>query len=356
MTLSAGTLDDILSGRRGGFWAWLVRAFLWPVAGAYKQGIALRNRLYDRRLRRVHSLPCTVISVGNLTVGGTGKTPLVETIVRMLHERGVNVAIVSRGYGAPPGKPNDEKLVLAENLPDVPHLSGKDRVACGRTAVDEHQAEVVVVDDGFQHRRLGRDLDIVTIDATTPFGYGYVLPRGLLREPPQSLARADIVVITRSKLVDPDHLVDLEEQVSRFAPQALVVHAVEEVLCFQDLKGNELSPDALKGKSVVAFCGIGNPEAFRQTITDLGVTVAAVFVFDDHQQYTTDHLKAVDRVAADKHAEAILTTQKDRVKIPSEFPWKHDLLVVRIGMRITKGEAAFRRRIDEVTSTEEAAA
>jgi len=211
------------------------------------------------------------------------------------------------------------------------------------------------MDDGFQHRRLSRDLDIVTIDATTPFGYGYVLPRGLLREPPQSLARADIVVITRSGLVDPEQLLDLEEQVSRFAPQALVVHAVERVSRFQDLEGNELPPDALTGKHVVAFCGIGNPDAFRQTVTDLGVNVDAVFVFDDHQQYTEDHLRAVDRVAADKNAEAILTTQKDVVKIPSGFPWKHKVLVVRIDMRITKGEKAFFRRIGEVTTPEEAA-
>ena len=353
MTLSAGAFHEILSGRRRGLWATLVRAFLWPVAGIYKQGMALRNRLYDRRLRRVHSLPCTVISVGNLTVGGTGKTPLVETIVRMLREREINVAIVSRGYGTPPGQPSDEKLMLAENLPDVPHVSGKDRVACGHCAVKDHEAEVVIVDDGFQHRRLGRDLDIVTIDATTPFGYGYVLPRGLLREPPQSLARAEIVVITRSKLVDPEELRDLEAQISRFAPEALIVHAVEQVLSFQDLKGNERPADTLSGKRVVAFCGIGNPEAFRQTITDLGVNVAAVFVFDDHQQYTEDHLKAVDRVAADKEAEAVLTTQKDRVKIPAEFPWKHEVLVVKIGMHITKGEAEFKRRLEEVTSAEE---
>lgn len=348
-------MHEILSGERRGFWASLVRMLLWPVAHGYKQGIALRNRLYDRRLRRIHCIDCKVISVGNLTVGGTGKTPLVEYIAGYLHDLGRKVVILSRGYKARAGRPNDEKLLLAENLPDVPHIAWKDRVAAGRQAVTDHDAQVVVMDDGFQHRRLGRDLDIVTIDAMSPFGYGYLLPRGLLREPPESLARADVVVITRSRLVDPEHLLDLEEQVARFAPQALVVHAVEQVLCFQDLKGNERPPDALVGKRVVAFCGIGNPEAFRQTITDLGVNVAAAFVYDDHQQYTKDHLKAVDRVATDRNAEAILTTQKDRVKIPAEFPWKHDLLVVKIGMRITQGETAFRRRIDEVTRTAETA-
>src|SRR5262245_1460980 len=162
----------------------------------YGWGVRLRNRLYDRGWKRVARAPVPVVSVGNLTLGGTGKTPCVEYICRYYRSLDLRVAVLSRGYGAEHG-PNDEALVLEENLPDVPHLQGADRVALARTAVEELESEVLVLDDGLQHRRLARDLDVVLVDATAPWGHGFLFPRGLLREAAGGLRRAGVVVLTR---------------------------------------------------------------------------------------------------------------------------------------------------------------
>jgi len=353
MSRSTGAIYDILSGRRKGFWAGLLRFLLFFLSYPYRVAVAMRNRLYDYRLWSVGCLDCKVISVGNLTVGGTGKTPLVESIARHLRNRDVAVAIVSRGYRGGKDAPNDEKLLLAENLPDVPHVAGKDRVMCGRRAERQHGAQVVLMDDGFQHRRLGRDLDIVTIDATNPFGFGHALPRGLLRESPRSLERADVVVLTRSALAAPEELGELEREISRLSPEALIVHAEEQVVSLQDLTGDERAPDALGRTRAVAFCGIGNPDSFRQTVLRLGVDLSAFLIFDDHHHYTANDLEAIDAAASAENAEVLLTTQKDRVKLPTGFHWKHDLLVVKIEMHITQGREAFWQRIDEVIEPEE---
>src|SRR5947209_3482800 len=187
--------------------------------------MAGRNVLFDRGWARSHRAAVPVISVGNLTVGGTGKTPCVEYVARFFRRMELSVAILSRGYGAEHG-PNDEALVLEENLPDVPHLQGADRVTLARTAVEELESEVLVLDDGFQHRRLARDLDIVLIDATNPWGHGYLLPRGLLRESPRGLKRAGVVMLTRCDQVSGDEVKRIRERVGQLAPQAAVVETI----------------------------------------------------------------------------------------------------------------------------------
>jgi len=348
MRRSVSTIHEILSGERKGILAGLLRLFLLLLSFPYRLVVALRNRLYDWKLKTVRRLDCRVICVGNLTTGGTGKTPLVEYLARYLLSRGKRLAIISRGYGGRPGEPDDEKLILDENLPGVPHVTGKDRVACGRAACGKHGPEVVLTDDGFQHRRLARDLDIVAIDALIPFGYGHYLPRGLLRESPGSLRRAHVVVITRSKLVNPEELSRLESEISRLAPKALILHASEEILSLEGLRGEGRSGGAVRGRHVAAFSGLGNPESFRRTLTGLGANLAAFLVFGDHHRYTLEDLKAIDAAADVENAEFILTTQKDRVKLPADFPWRHELLVVKIAVRITKGEEAFHRLIDKV--------
>jgi tetraacyldisaccharide 4'-kinase len=335
MSLSASGVHDILSGKKQGLAPALLRFLLLLLSIPYRFVLAARNRLYDRGWFESVRLGCKVISVGNITAGGTGKTPLVEHIARRLASKGVKAAIVSRGYGASAGEPNDEALVLSENLPGVPHVLGADRVSTGQKAVAQHGAKVLVFDDAFQHRRLARDLDVVTIDATNPFGYGYFLPRGLLRESPVELARADVVVITRTGLVDAEKLARTEAIVGRVAPHALVVLAAESV---------ELPVD-VRGKNVAAFCAIGNPEAFRLTLEKLGANVVAFRAFADHHEYTDDDLRALDAAAA--NADGLLTTQKDRVKIRPGFHWQHPLLVVKISVSITRGESELNRLLDE---------
>ncbi len=190
----------LIQGPPGGPIAHVAMWSLRSVAIPYGAAIALRNLGFDRGWLGVYRAEVPVVSVGNLTVGGTGKTPMVEWVARWFRRHGRRVAILSRGYKQVQGI-NDERRVLEENLPDVPHLQDRDRSRSARVAVEELEAEVLVLDDGFQHRRLARDLDVVLIDVLEPFGLGHLLPRGLLREPLGSLRRADIVVLSRSDLV-----------------------------------------------------------------------------------------------------------------------------------------------------------
>ena len=169
-----------------------------------------------------------MVSVGNLTLGGTGKTPLVGWLGRWFSERGVRLAVVSRGYGATAGQPNDEARELQQSLPHLPHLQNPDRVAAARQAVAAYGAQLIVLDDGFQHRRIGRDLDIVLLDALEPFGFGHVFPRGWLREPVEGLRRADVVVLSRADLLDAAAREALWQTIRKHAPEALgaeVIHA-----------------------------------------------------------------------------------------------------------------------------------
>src|SRR5262249_20780095 len=191
----------LVSGRRRGLWPSLLRCGLWALSVPVGLGVRLRNRFFDWGWKRTFRAQVPVISVGNLTLGGTGKTPCVEYVARFCRGAGKRVAIRGRGYGSDHGR-NDEALVLEENLPDVPHLQGADRVALAAIAVEELESEVLVLDDGFQHRRLARDLDIVLVDVTDPWGGGFLLPRGLLREAPAGLRRASVVVLTRSDQAD----------------------------------------------------------------------------------------------------------------------------------------------------------
>ncbi|MEM9644511.1 MAG: tetraacyldisaccharide 4'-kinase, partial [Planctomycetota bacterium] len=190
-----------MSGQKRGWMGTCVRAGLRIAAIPYGWAVCLRNRQYDRGSKPVHRCGVPVISVGNLTTGGTGKTPIVCAIAERLRASDRRVALVSRGYGRGGADQNDEAEELFARLPDVPHLQDPDRVESARIAVEELETELILMDDGFQHRRLHRDLDIVVIDATCPFGFGHVLPRGLLREPLSGIRRSDLIVISRCGLV-----------------------------------------------------------------------------------------------------------------------------------------------------------
>ena len=186
----------LVAGQTRGFWPECQRAGLWLASVPYGLAMRVRNRLYQSGWKKSFRAPVPVVSVGNLTLGGTGKTPCVEYVARLYRQHELRVAILSRGYGSSGGR-NDEAMVLEDNLPDVPHLQGADRVALAMTAVEELESEVLLLDDGFQHRRLQRDVDIVLVDATNPWGHDHLFPRGLLREPPASLRRAGVVMLTR---------------------------------------------------------------------------------------------------------------------------------------------------------------
>jgi len=305
----------LVSGQRRGIGPSLLRGLLRVASVPYGWGAGVRNRLFDWGWKPSERVAVPVVSVGNLTLGGTGKTPCVEYVCRFYRDLDLRVAILSRGYGAEHGR-NDEALVLEENLPDVPHLQGADRVALARTALEELESEVLVLDDGFQHRRLARDLDVVLVDATEPWGLGYLFPRGLLRESPRSLRRAGVVMLTRCDQVPEETRARLRQQVSRLAPQAPLVetrHGPVE-LVGSGAQTESLAP--LSARPVAAFCGIGNPDAFRRTLTDLGTTVCAFRTFPDHHSYSRADVEDLRRWAREQPTDCVVvTTQKDLVKL-----------------------------------------
>ena len=255
-----------------------------------------------------------VISVGNITLGGTGKTPMVEWIARWYRRRGVRVTLISRGYGHAGGV-NDEGLVLEENLPDVPHLQDPDRVKLASIATSELEAELIILDDGFQHRRLARDIDLVMLDALDPFGLEKLFPRGLLREPIRSLRRASAVILSRADLLDPPQRELIRRKVLHTVPELPFVEARHAPLDLIDCEGQTYPLSELAGSEVAAFCGIANPEGFRRTLLPLCRRVIELKVFRDHHPYSAGDVHALTGWAGNSGGNLALTTQKDLVKL-----------------------------------------
>jgi len=346
--LSPSDFHDLVSGRRRGLVASTLRAVLRVAEVPYTAAIAWRNRGYDRNDAKSFAVEVPVISVGNLSLGGTGKTPLVEWIARRLRERQLRVAIVSRGYGASPGKRNDEALQLEQSLPDVPQLQNRDRVAAARVAIDELDMQCIVLDDGFQHRRLRRDLDIVLLDACEPFGHDHVFPRGTLREPPLGLRRADMVILSRADLIDSQQRESIRHRVLQLNPQADWLEACHAPRCFLASSGTQRPIDTLVGKRIAAFCGIGNPRGFRHTLAATGVHCEAFREFPDHHQYTRDDVEELTRWAEAANIEAVLCTHKDLVKIGVDRLGTRPLWALTVGLKITVGEELLEDRLRRI--------
>jgi tetraacyldisaccharide 4'-kinase len=341
---------DLVSGDRRGIGAAGLRLLLQAAAGPYAAAVRLRNRAYDCRIRSVHKVAVPVVCVGNVTLGGTGKTPLVAWLADWFSRRAVRPVIVSRGYGASGGQSNDEARELALKLPEVVHLQDPDRVAAARRAIDEHGAEVVVLDDGFQHRRLARDLDIVLIDALEPFGFGHVFPRGMLREPVSGLARAGVVALSRADMASDQTRRAVRTEVDRYAGGAAwceLAHAAHRLVN----AGGASSPiDHLHGRRLAAFCGIGNPAGFRHTLDQCGYQVVSTRTLADHHNYTRGDCLELARWAADANAEGVVCTVKDLVKINADRLGEIPLWAVSIDLDVVAGlealEGALERLLD----------
>jgi tetraacyldisaccharide 4'-kinase len=352
-------LDDyyrsLVSGRLRGLWPGFQRLGLRAVGVPYGLAVRLRNCLYDCGWKKVVRAAVPVVSVGNLTLGGTGKTPCVEYVARFYRQRDLRVAILSRGYGSTQG-PNDEALVLEENLPDVPHLQGADRAALAATAVEELESEVLVLDDGFQHRRLARNLDLVLIDATEPWGHGYLFPRGLLRESPRSLRRlgaVGVVVLTRCDQVAEADLRHLREAIARIVPEVPVVETRHQATGLVNAQKTSAPLELLGQRPLAAFCGLGNPEAFRRTLTDLGAAVAAFRTFPDHHAYTRTDVEDLGTWARHQATDCIVvTTQKDLVKVCLTQLGERELWALRVHLHIDAGREALDRKLQALVNGE----
>lgn len=340
----------LVSGEKRGVVAALARVGLRGLSLGYRAAVCLRNRLFDWGMKGIHQADVPVVSVGNITTGGTGKTPLVAFLVNWFREQSVKPTILSRGYRAAEGGANDEKLVLDQLCPGVPHLQNPDRVASARQAVTEHQAQVLVLDDGFQHRRLGRNLDVVLIDATCPWGYGAVLPRGLLREPLSSLRRADFAILTRADQVNEAERDQILNTIEKQHPSLPVGQVAFVPIRLVNSRGETRSFADVQGQSATAFCGIGNPRGFLQTLCRFGISIeeSQLIPFADHHHYAKPDFDSILEQAKRNRTEVLLTTQKDLVKIPQTHLGDVPLWAVEIGAEWLMGEAELAARLNRL--------
>lgn len=343
--------------------AW--RLVLTAAAAGYRAGVGVRAWAFASGLRGIRRLPCPVICVGNLTVGGSGKTPCTIALARWFRARGRAVGILLRGYGGRESgvtvaaddrgvsarweSVGDEAILLARRLPGVPVVVGADRFRAGQEALRQFRPDVLLLDDGFQHRQLHRDLDLVMVDATDPFGGGWLLPRGRLREPVVGLRRAHAVILSRTdQAPDLASLRRCLEQIVPGAPQILTRHRPSRLA---DVGGGAEHPlESLAGRRVLAVCGIANPGGLHRTLTDLGAMLVGTAVFPDHHPYGPADLLRVNRMARDGGAELVVTTEKDAIRMPAPqaVPGEagtpgRPMLVLQVELEVTEGAESLDR-------------
>lgn len=327
---------EMMSGRRRGFATGALRAMMWGAQWAYRGAVACKNAAFDLGLRESFPTDVPVISVGNLTTGGTGKTPVVAFLANWFRDAGVQVGLLSRGYKSLKAEANDEKLVLDQLCPGIPHWLNSDRIASARQAVAAG-CQLLILDDGFQHRRLHRDLDIVLVDATNPWGYGHCLPRGLLREPVSSIERADFVLITRAEAIAAEELTAIRTVLARYNQVASVAELSFRPSQLINSAGQTKSIADGIGRRAFGFCGIGNPASFEESLRRLGVGVVAFEAFPDHHHFSVADLAHLAERAAALNADQLLTTQKDLVKIRETEIGGRPLWAVQIGTEVLRG-------------------
>lgn len=305
-----------------------------PFSHLYNLAIKMRRAMYRRGVLASHDLGVPVISVGNITVGGTGKTPLVAYVARVLGENDRKVCVLTRGYKRK--EPNkrvvvsdgdcvlsdalhsgDEPYELAQNLQGISAvIADKNRAAAGEWAKEEFGIDAFVLDDGFQHLKVRRTLDLVTIDATNPFGNGRLLPSGILREPMTALSRAHAVILTRTDLAE--NIENLKNQLKEIAPNIPVFTSCTKtgkVVPLSKLFSSNAQPSDLNGKNILAFCALGNPDGFFGQLKNEGLDIAATEKFPDHHAYTQADVTKLENAARDVKADVLLTTVKDAVKL-----------------------------------------
>lgn len=337
--ISPSDFRDLVGGRRRGPAAALLRGALRAASLPYGWAVAWRNRRYDRRAAEVLQASVPVVSIGNLTVGGTGKTPMVLWLARKLRDRGVRVAILSRGYRAAEDGRNDEALEMELALPDVPHLQNADRSASALVATDELGMQLLLLDDGFQHRRLARDLDVVLLDASQPFGYDRLLPAGLLREPATGLRRADAVVLSRCEMLEAAAREAIRIRVAQIAPRAVWCEAAHRPAALVDSTGERRAVEELSGATTAAFCGIGNPAGFRHSLERLRCKIVAWRELPDHHAYDRQCVEQLAEFARTSGARIAVCTMKDLVKLRTNTLGGLPLVALAVEMELRVGEA-----------------
>ncbi len=349
----------------------LLLGLLTPLSFLFAATVRTRNWLYDCRVFKAKKLPCAVISVGNITSGGTGKTPAVIWIAKALLDAGYRPAVLLRGYRrqaktpathivsdgqdilAPLETSGDEAVMIARELPTVPVLIGKDRYDAGDRAVRQLKRDTLILDDGFQRRKLARDLDIVTVDAIEPFGTGRLLPAGTLREPVSALRRADLIILTRADMAESAG--EIREAIANVVGNTPIIESRHVPTRLYHLgKSEEVDFGVLRGKNLFAVCGIGVPHAFAETVRRYEPKSVGLLAFPDHHRYSSADAAKIQREAKRVGADFIITTRKDEPKLlPFWAPEGNDaaacdvppLLVLGIELSVTAGECLLIRHL-----------
>jgi tetraacyldisaccharide 4'-kinase len=374
---------DVILGRRADTGAAVYGAFLQVLSWLWNAGAQAKLWLYQNRILHDHPLGCLVVVVGNLTAGGTGKTPVVEKFARALRDRGRKVAILSRGYRSksaplwkkwwyalnhaeePPPRivsdgervllnsedAGDEPYMLARNLPGVIVLVDKNRVKSGAFAIKKFGCDTLVLDDGFQYMPLKGRLNLLLVDKTNPFGNGHLLPRGVLREPIKHLRRASYVFLTKSNgQRDPE----LEALIKQHNPDVDIIECAHRPQYLQRFGRPPDAADArepltfLKNRRVLAFSGIATPESFEKFLRDLGALIVARERFLDHYRYADEDFKALFEAARENGAECLVTTEKDAVRIPDDYICPLPLYYLRLEIDIIRGAADFDEAVSRI--------
>jgi len=372
---------DVILGRRYGHRADVLRWFLLLLSQVYLALVRGRLALYESRFFRPRTLGCLVISVGNLTVGGTGKTPVVEMLARALTEGGRKVAILSRGYKSVP-RPfflrlwdkifkktavfvprvvsdgqsllldsrtaGDEPFMLANNLRGVVVLVDRDRVKCGQYAIEHFGADTLLLDDGFQYIRMKHGIEVALIDRQAPFGNEYLLPRGTLREPPGNLRRATHIFITKCTGADN---ADLIARIRKYNRTADIVECSHRPQHLRNFVTGETKPlEFLRDLEIGSICGIAMPESFEGALTGLGAKIALSKIYTDHHRYTAKEIENFIRRCERKGVSAIITTEKDAVRIPRILEPEVPIYYLRVEIEILAGQESWQRFVDRLTT------
>jgi len=369
---------DVILERRGGPRAALLRSLLYGLSLIYERIVQLRLWLYRKRVFRERALGCLVISIGNLTVGGTGKTPIVEKFARALQGGGRRVAILSRGYKSVP-RPSkrgllarlrnvnadpprvvsdgqsllldsltagDEPYMLAQNLKNVVVLVDKDRVKSGLFAIERMNVDTLLLDDGLQYLHLKHRLDIVLIDRQAPFGNDFLLPRGTLREPPRNLRRASYVFITKSTGESNDQLI---KRIRRYNRTAEIIECAHQPLHLQNVTTGEIiSLDKLSGAFIGSICGIAAPDSFEGGLKDLGARIEIAKRYIDHHRYTEAELRSFISRCIRRDLEMIVTTEKDAVRFPLLGKTEVPIFFLRVEIEILSGHETWEQCVSRI--------
>jgi len=332
------------------------RAILCLFSLLYRLIVHLRNRLYDRQILPSCKLSCPVISVGNITVGGTGKTPCVISLARMLQRHGYQPAVISRGYGGKNPKSvnvvsdpknillgadiaGDEPLLIARSLPGVPVITGAKRKLTGQAAIDQFGVNMLICDDAFQHRQIFRDIDIVLLDFEKPLGNGHLLPRGELREPADGLKRAGCLMLTRA-----DQTGSFNPDIARIAgasgiPVFRAAHRFVELI--RPEENLPLPPGVLRGKKVCAFCGIAKPASFKKLLREAETEIISFVDFPDHYAYNHCDLEELEQHFRTVGADYWITTEKDAMRLTGYPEFLKMLYILRMEMEIIQSQPSF---------------